>query len=169
MAADNPWRQVQLGIWALLDASAALATLLGARPGNKILFLDGGQQPQKREYQEGDFPQVKITPGAITEDKTKLSATSSTAEVFINWDIEVTTGSQKIEQIFEIQFEILRALKPWKTYFDALTWNGKRFVYFSEPFGTKYLLGNHIKNKQIESWSTTWTGQTKTYFTRSDL
>lgn len=166
MAADNPLRQVQLGIWALLDASAALATLLGAKPGNKILFLDGGQQPQKREHQEGDFPQIKIIP---TKTKLVLNATSSTAEWFQGWEIEVTTRSQQLEQILDIQLEIFRALVPWKEYFAGKLWSGKVFVHWSEPLNTEAALGNHTKNKQIESWSTTWTGQTKMHFTRSDL
>ena len=84
----DPWTQVLLRLWAILEADATFASLV--KPGNRIQFTDPkNPNPIKEGSNDSDCPEVTIVPGDSQE---KLGFTSGSILSHQPWTVKVRTS-----------------------------------------------------------------------------
>lgn len=164
MAADNPLRLIHNALWTLLEANATITTEV--KPGNRIKYITTKREPEKRDATSDDYTELKVVP---VSSLPKLSASSSTDDWDVTWQIRVATAEQPLQTVLDIQWEIFQALAKWKATMDTLTYNGKGFIKKAMAKRTTMTLDDSNENRAIRGWTAVWTGETELFFTLSDL
>lgn len=167
MSAENPLRQIHNALWALLAANDDFDALVPAGL-RRVNWIGSSRAPEVDEgLSPADYPRVRIVPVKI---KPHLQRTSNGSSLDVIWQVQVATGDQRLQTLLDIEWAVYRALLTWETHLrDDLRWSGKEFVKLARPLETETNLDDKKQNRGTRGWSAVWTGETRLWFTTSDL
>ena len=134
--ATNPITQVHDALWTLLEANGNFTASVEA--SNRIEFTGGVRNPRKDTHASSDFPEVRIVP---LSTETHLQRTSNGSSLVKTFAIQVLVGDQQADTIYDLEWEIYRALEPWQATLGVLTWNSKKYVKLCRPLTVSTELG----------------------------
>lgn len=164
-ATDDPFTQVHDALWALAETSTVLTNLV--RVSARIRLNDAKRGPVKTEVGEADKPELRLLPVNGFMFGVRDSHKGTVRKRF-HW--VVSTGDQRPkEELYPLEWELYRTLAAWKTPMQALTWNGKAFVY--DAYLTEYeeTWKDKEHNRGIPGWTGLLTTVVEMHFDRTDL
>lgn len=161
---DNPILQVHKALWSLLESAPGFTAMVKA--GNRIKFVGTDRSPIKETVQAADLPEVRIIP---TSANLGLGQTSNSSRMAQIWELQVSTGDQRVMLTFETQWQIFIAMSRWQEVLSALTWNGKKFVKSMQPTAVNIGVTDKDLSRNIVGWSTLWSCEIEMWFTTADL
>lgn len=172
MAAGIPFWDIHNGIWTMLEAWAPWEALVKER--NRLKHIETAKDAIKyRETVTPDtVPEVAVIQGTMLYGD--RIASNDSAAVLI-WHILVTTGDERFDSFFDIQWHTFRACLRWDTYLhDALTWNGSTYVTNCELEKSDVALqdlrlAGYDLHRDKPGWAAIWTCQTECEFKHSAL
>lgn len=165
MPISNPFELVYDAIWGLVDNHKGLSDLI--RFENRVNFNNPrNRDPVKTQVAARDLPELRlIATGATYATETTSCSTKVTQQ--FQWGI--ATGDKRFEQVFQVNWELLRAMMKWRETLQALLWNNKRFVFHVSPIEHSVGVTDVDLNRGIKGWSALWTGEVQMFFTSADL
>jgi hypothetical protein len=158
---DNPLLAVHTAFWALLEARTVLTKLI--RPANRIR-LDG--TTFKSEVGNADLPELRVVPTASVPH---LEATSNSTFLTERWQVQVATGEWDVKRLFDIKFEVMRALLNWQAHLRAVTWKGNPIVHDCRAPTVDDGLFEADLARGVAGWTTIWTCEIELHFANTDL
>ena len=165
--ATDPFTLVHNALWALLEAHQGFVNLVPAN--NRIKFTGDLRAPIKDQISTADLPEVRIVP---TGGEAHLKRTSNSSSVLKRWEIQVSTGDQRVDYtkgVFAVEWEILIALQDWITALKAITWTSKPFVVTAKPATVREGVTEADLNRGIKGWSALWACEVEMFFQTSDM
>jgi hypothetical protein len=161
----NPFTQVYDGLWTLLETSPAFAAL---EPGNKIKYTGDDRSPEKRGAMFGDYLEVRIRESI---GRVELHPSSSGVHYRKRYKIQIATGDQRLADMHDIEYQMLRAMADWPTVMDAIKWdeNDTKIVRAFDVLETEQSLDNKELNQNIRGWTTVWNIELLLYFATETL
>ncbi len=161
---DNPIQKVYTALWEMLDDSTRLKEMV--KPGNQIKFT--GSHAWKDQVAAADLPEMQLVPTVTTPHLQRTSNGSSMLERFA---VRIATGDQRLDKVlFEIRWEVYRAMADWSTRLTALTWKSNTFVRLVRPVTiTEALIDNTADRGLGGTWFQVWSGECEMWFTTTDL
>lgn len=164
MSTTNPIRLIHDAIWSMLEANADLTTLV--KSANRIKY-DAATPPVARDVlTEGHVPELLLKPMGI---RAHQEQTSSTSHMEIDWQLEVTTGDQRLATVLDIDWEIYRAMLHWETYLGAVVFESKRVATVNMLVGQKMTVDDSAGNRGIKGWRSIWGIRTILDFNTADI
>lgn len=158
---NNPLLAVHTAFWEMLEARTVLTTLI--RPGNRIK-LDGATF--KSEAGVADRPELRVVPTASVPH---LERTSNSSTLVEQWQVQVATGEWDIKLLFDIKFEVMRALLAWQTHLRAVTWKGNKVVHDCRAPAVDDGLFEADLARGVAGWTTVWSCEIEFHFSNTDL
>lgn len=160
----NPLVQVYDSIVDLLRSRERLRGMV--RVGNVLRLTGDDRSPFKEETLSADYPELRV----ITTDATPhLQRTSNSTTIVKRYEVQVSTGDQRVELLLAIEWEIHRALSSWSTGLGELTWMDKQFVKLARPTQVQDGVSNVDLNRGVTGWSSIWTYEVEMWFTTTDM
>ena len=161
----NPFEKVYSALFDLIENHKPLAELIKVQ--NRISFVGGRQRdPMKSVISERDLPELRLMMVGATYETENTSCSSFITQQF-QWGI--ATGDQRFDDVFQVNWELLRALLKWREKLFPLTWNDETFVLECYPIEHTVGLNETDLNRNIKGWSALWTGAVRMYFSTTDL
>jgi hypothetical protein len=159
---SNPLQLLYDYTWSLLEANEELAELV--KLGNRIKF--DTRDSDKHEASSADRPQLRlISTGGVNH----LHRTSNGSSFVRKLEIQVNSGTQKLSELFTLEWLLYRALAPWPDGARTLLWNEKPFVKTIKPTSVDTGVMQSEQNRTIKDWSSLWAVECELWFTTSDL
>jgi len=160
----NPFVQVYNALWDLLEAHAGLTDLVPV--GNRIKMVDDNRDPIKDQISSADVPELRLVPIGGTPH---IFRTSSSSSCIKRYEIQISSGHQTVEMLYNVEWEILRAMMSWIPTLMDLTWEGKKFVKLVRPGEMPEGVTSQDLNRGIVGWSTLWACEVTMWFHSDDL
>ena len=146
----DPFSKVYAAIWDMLESNAEFCRLV--KEGNRIKFDGVNRDPIKGQITDSDFPEVRIVP---TGGETNLENTSGSGSITKNFDIQVSTGDQRLPyRLFPVEWCILKASLSWWEKIKSLTWQDQLFVRDARPVSISEGVSEADLNRGIKGWAT---------------
>lgn len=165
MPEANPLNQVYEAFWTMLEADTDFSALIPAK--NRIkLYGTNNRYPYRDNVNEAGIPEVVVEPIKI---EPQIWTTSDKSKVVATWVIRVATGDQRWTSLFNVMWDIYKALANWQATLQALTWNSKAFVVSCESVEAEQTVNNKDANRLIKGWATVWACTTEMWFDTTDL
>lgn len=165
--ADTPFELVHDALWNMLEAHTRFTALVPA--GNRVkLTVTRGQQSKPRTN-TADYPEVRIIPVGGTPH---LQRTSSSSTIEKRWEIQVASGENHVAVMFELEWEIYRALAKWATHLASLKWpvvTGEVFIVHSRVSGFQEGIRDGDFERGLSHWTSVWACNTLMVFQTSVL
>lgn len=165
MSATNPLRLVHIAFWTMLRGNTDLIPDL-VLPGNCVDFIGSDYIREKDTLQDADTPELRVVAAGL---KPHLEQTSSGSELTIRWEVQITSGSRRLETHLDVAWEVWRALLGWQTYLKTLKFADKEFVTLARPLVVETKLGDPRRDRGERGWSAVWAAEVQMDFTTSDL
>lgn len=161
----NPFSIVYDALWGLVSNHKPLAELVHIE--NRIRFDDKrDRSPLKDEISERDLPELRlISQGASLQ----LERTTNTTTLVQTYQFGVSTGEQRFDSLYDVNWELIRALSKWQTEIMELTWNSKPFILRLNPTDFATGVVDVDLNRGIKGWSSLWTVLVEMHFATIDL
>lgn len=164
----NPLTQVYDALWTLLSANAALVTLIPE--ANWIRYTGDVQKPDSEESKHETYPKLRIREAT---GQVHLHRSSSGTSYKKRYQIQVATDDERLLDMHDIEYQILRAMANWPTVMDALQWDVDD-TYFAKTFkvlATEQSLYNKElnQNENHRGWGTIWACEVEMWFDTSAL
>lgn len=160
----NPLVQVYGALVDLLRSRERLRGMV--RVGNVLRLTGDDRSPFKEETLSADYPELRV----ITTDATPhLQRTSNSTTIVKRYEVQISTGDQRVELLLAIEWEIHRALSSWSTKLSGLTWMDKKFVKLARPTQVQDGVSNVDLNRGVTGWSSIWTYEVEMWFTTTDM
>lgn len=160
----NPLTQVYNALVDMLREREVLKGMV--RPGNFIRLSGEMDDPLKEEVLSADFPEIRIISIATIPHHQRTSNSTSLLKSF---QIQISTGDQRVDLLLALEWEIHRALIGWQAKLLTLTWNDKTFVKLSKPSQIQDGVSDTDLNRGIKGWSAIWTCEIEMWFTTTDM
>lgn len=186
MATKDPLSIFHDGLWTVLEANAALATMV--RKEDRIKFVDdAAYTPAEpaRPIRIRDIPQpIGYAQVAIDTagGESRLYASSDGTHLLERFTIWARTGDDRFyylqdgeyHGILPVRWEILRAMANWEAHLKPLTWNSKGFIHDCSVYDAAASAGESPSHPAMppnrwEGWSLAWRGEAELVFTSADL
>lgn len=164
MSTTNPFTLAYEALWDCLEAREDFTDLV--LPANRIKFTGTKRDPWDRLANVRSFPAVAIVP---TQSLSKLAADSDTTDVEKSFGVHVGGGGQRVGDLFDVEFAVLRAMAGWKTTVGAVQWNGRDCVLDCSLFEHPESLDQPLIERGIRGWSCVWAGRLWLSFVTDDL
>ena len=161
MAETNPFTLAHQAIWTCLEASAEFT----AAVRTKVKFTESDRDPWTRLANVQTFPAVAVLPAG---GMTRLEADSDQTFVEKEFHIVEASGDQRIDELFDVELAVLRAMAAWRTYV-SVTWNSKACILDCTIRTRSEELDRELVNRGIRGWSGICTGKLLFHFTTTDL
>lgn len=159
---DTPFSILYTGIWNAVDPY--IQDLV--RPGNIIRYDTHEANPEKRNVQLADMPEVMLMSEGFEGN---LTATSNSAQCLQRFAFFVSTGRlQYTPYLAQISFALYRGLLAW-TEFGELSWKEKRFVKAVRLDSTDEARLNAEQNRGLAGFSSALRFHVEMFFSRADL
>lgn len=159
---DNPLLAVFNAFWDMLEARTVLTNMI--RQGSRVKLHKG--DTFKAEVGNTDLPELRVV---VDSSVPHLDNTSNSTMLTERWQIQVATGSWDVRVLFDIKFEILRALADWQTHLRAITWKDQKPVHNLSATGVDDVLFEADMSRGIIGWTTVWQCEVGMNFNNSDL
>lgn len=166
MAADNPLRQIHAAMWTMLEANSGFTDLVKS----SIKYTTTNRAPEKDEVSPSELPEVRIVATGLSPTVApQLQFTSCSFFLTAKWEVQIASGDQRFETLFDVEWEVWRSLADWETHLKNLTWNSHKFVLLCRPLAIDTSLDDEKLNRGIRGWRSIWAGETQMYFKADDL
>ena len=102
----DPFTQVLEALWDVLEAHGGFAGMV--KLGNRIKYSNGDGDPEKREAQYGDLPEVRIEPaggGEVSYTSTGIQTTQNFLVHMVGDDLQIDAA------IFPLKWHIIKAFR----------------------------------------------------------
>lgn len=183
MAEKDPFTLVYEAFWTLLEAESSFTALVPAT--HRIKYADAAKEPSKHPAQfaqhRPNYCQVRVVTlgGPACSRRCSAGAFNLTD----TWQVEALSGDHRLCYLHEgvynginpVRWAVLRAMTPWESTLQALTWNGVAgFVKACSPFSFESKMASPRLEEQVkpypqEGWNALWRGYVDMWFTDSDL
>lgn len=160
----NPLVQVYDALVDLLRSREKLRGMV--RVGNVIRLTGDDRLPFKEETLSADYPELRVI---TTEAIPHLQRTSNSTTIVKRYEVQISTGDQRVELLLAIEWEIHRALSSWSAELSGLTWMDKTFVKLARPTQVQDGVSNVDLNRGVTGWSSIWTYEVEMWFTTTDM
>ena len=162
----NPFMQVYEGLWTLLNANPAFVTLVPV--DNQIRYDGTDRNPEKRAIAPADLPEVRIL--MVAGGDLWLGRTSNGTSYTQRFEIQISTDGKPLASVFDIEWEVLRALANWQSVLTALTWGDDDFVKFCLVTEiASQTLDDEELNRDEYGWSAVFAGEVQMWFSTKAL
>lgn len=162
MAEQDPITKVHDALWVLLELHTPFTALVAEENRIKGTALSS---PHRRTMNVEDLPDVRIVP---VQTIPHLQRTSSSSTLLKRFEVQVRSGSKIVENLYELEWEIYRALATWAGTLQDLTWNSKKYVTVCRPTVINDSFDSTQKTGFV-GWQCVWTCEIDMVFTTSDL
>lgn len=161
----DPFTQVYDALYSLPWEREALCHMV--KPGNRVSFSGADRDPLKPSVQAADLPEIRLIPTGGTPH---LQRTSSSTTWIMRFEWGIATGDQRVnENLYPVEWELLRAMANWIAVLTALTWKDKVFVWFAKPTDSREGVTETDINRGVKGWVALWACEVHLKFTTSDL
>lgn len=166
MAVTNPLRLIHAAIWQMLEDEATFTPLVQA--GNRVKYTKTDRFPEsgRETLSNSQTPEVRVSARGLLPH---LDRTSNGASLTVRWSIEVPSGDQRFETLFEVEWAILKAMSKWRTRLAALGTAATWYVVKSRPLPVKTDLGDPQLDRTATGWSSVWMAETEIWCKTSFL
>ncbi len=161
---QNPLIQTYDSMVDLLRSRESLRGMV--RLGNVLRLTGDDRMPFKEETLTSDYPELRII---TTDTVPHLQRTSNSTSIVKRYEVQVSTGDQRVELLLAIEWEVHRALSSWAATLLALTWSDKTFVKVARPTQVQDGVSNVDLNRGVTGWSSIWTYEVEMWFTTTDM
>lgn len=158
----DPITKLHEALWTLLEAHTPFTALVAE--SNRIKYTSS-TGPYKQNLVVADMPEVRIVPVSTTPH---LQRTSNGSSLVKRFEVQVKVGSIYVANLYELEWEIYRALATWATTLQALKWNDKVFVKLCRPTSISEDRDTSPKGGSI-GWSCVWACEAEMWFDTADL
>lgn len=162
MPDTNPFQQVHDATWNLVVLHGELEALV--KLGNRVK-LDS-RDPLKDEVSESDLPELILVPNQAVPH---LQRTSNSSSIMLQLDWRLSTGEMNVEVLYEVCWELYRAMSKWQSTMTTLLWGGVDFVRLARPIQIAFGQSDADLNRGIVGWSSVWTGEVHMWFSTAKL
>jgi hypothetical protein len=160
MAETDPITQVHDALWSLLEAHTPFTDTV--RNSNRIKFTGASRSPDKDTHSSGDYPEVRIIPVGSSPH---IQRTSSSSTLVKSFAIQVSSGDQRANILYDLEWEIYRAMAQWAPTLQALTWKDKTFVRLTRPT----TVVTTMATTDMVQWADVWSCEIEMVFCTTDL
>ena len=162
----NPYTEVVLGLWSLLESSSDFCTLVA--PGNRIKFLGESRSPIKTEVSDADLPEVRIVPTGSTPH---AHAASNMHRETVRYEVQLSTGDQRLDALVNpLRWIITRAMLNVHDHLkNAVMFAGLRIVVLARPSSVTDGVSQADMNRQIRGWAALWACEVDTVYPASAI
>jgi hypothetical protein len=164
---SNPFTDAYEALWDCLEARSEFTDLV--KPANRIKFTATRRDPWERLAACQSFPAVAIVPVRTPESASRVDADSHTTDVEKWFAVFVGSGDQRVDDLFEVEFAILRAMTGWRTNVGAVQWNSRDCVLDCALYNHPEAMDNQLIERGIRGWNAVWTGRILFYFVTTEL
>jgi len=165
MSETNPFTLAYQALWTCLESRSDFTTLVAS--ANRIKFSGTKRDPWARLADCKSFPAVAIVP--VAANMSKLDCDSHTSDVEKAFGIYVAAGNQQLDDLFDVEFAILRAMTDWRTAIGAVQWNSRNCVLDASLYEHPEELDNKLISRGIRGWSCVWAGRVWFTFVTTEL
>ena len=159
---DNPIQQVYDAIWHLIESNEELTELV--KLNNRIRFED--RDPMKDEISTSDLPEIRLVPVGGSSSQ---GISSSQDRLIKRFRIDISSGTQDVSELFELEWRLFCALSPWQEVLYGLTLNGCKFVIACRGLSIREGITQSDLNRGIRGWSSMWECEIEMFFNKSSL
>lgn len=104
----DPFTDAIDALWTRLEANSEFTALV--KPNCRIKMSDD-TDPQGKQMQDNDAPQVAIGPATCDTD---LHVTSSSASITLNYDVAISTYDMRLKRgIFPVFWQVLKTVSDF--------------------------------------------------------
>jgi len=165
MAEDNPITMVYKALQELAMSSVEFAALVSEN--NVIKYIDGTRDPVKHRASPADFPALCLIPvGGI--GMTHMS--NSHGQLLKTFQWLIATGDKRADYaMFDVEWELLRAMHDWQESLESLTWSGEHFVKGCTLDKADETQSETLLSRDDSGWSCLWSGTVTMVFPKTLL
>ena len=168
MAVDtdkDPIHQTFQAIWDCLEAETTFTTNVDSM--NRIKYTGTARTADKPGLRTADVPQVRVVQSGL---EWAIGNTSYSSILRVFFDIDVTVGDKRLEELTLVQWAIYLAMSRWETYMEAeIEWNNLNPFKKVIPKKVDTTYAPKAALPEPADWRTVWGGGAELWFTTTDL